>query len=41
MTVPRNRVFDIFLYLIRTGSVLAVQVVDGTLQATVDPGADP
>jgi hypothetical protein len=35
MTVPRNRVFDVFLYLIRTGSVLCVlDAVDEAVPAT-------
>jgi hypothetical protein len=35
MTVPNNRVFDVFLYLIRTGSVLCVlDAVDEAVAAT-------
>lgn len=35
MTVPRNRVFDVFLYLIRTGSVLcALDAVDEAVMST-------
>jgi formylglycine-generating enzyme required for sulfatase activity len=35
MTVPHNRVFDVFLYLIRTGSVLCVlDAVDEAVTAT-------